>query len=307
MLESNENMENLCTSLEEGEEEQELINNNNNNNDNNDNNNNGVNEIVNNIISNIENTPVEENENTIIESPPKPEIQRVIVDLAKLNNPQEIDKIYESLEKYCNLKRQTHWMCSRHFSCMDKYFSVPSILLSSLSGIGSFLASIQYFEEYSTVFTVSVGVMASVTTLFQSFSNAFEYSTKAEAHQNAVEAFDQIITKLKFERLNPVKEADPGEFIDSIEKQIVETKQRCKYIVPDWIEAQYSDNKFKSLKNTKTKDIYKEMITLKSQKYLELMRKKEFSELNLENIDEELGFKKLNEKECCEDNACCCV
>ena len=108
-------------------------------------------------------------------------------------------------------------MCSRHFSCMDKYFSVPSILLSSLSGIGSFLASIQYFEEYSTVFTVSVGVMASVTTLFQSFSNAFEYSTKAEAHQNAVEAFDQIITKLKFERLNPVKEADPGEFIDGIE------------------------------------------------------------------------------------------
>ena len=37
------------------------------------------------------------------------------------------------------------------------------------------------------------------------------------------------------------------------------------------------------------------------------MRKKEFSELNLENIDEELGFKNLNEKECCEDNPCCCV
>lgn len=308
MSSNNETMENLCAPLEEPSEEQVLINSEN-----------AVNEVVNNIISNIENTPINnvntennidsnvENENTITEPPPKPEIQRVIVDLAKLNNPQEIDKIYESLEKYCNLKRQTHWMCSRHFSCMDKYFSVPSILLSSLSGIGSFLASIQYFEEYSTVFTVSVGVMASVTTLFQSFSNAFEYSTKAEAHQNAVEAFDQIITKLKFERLNPVKEADPGEFIDGIEKQIVETKQRCKYIVPDWIEAQYSDNKFKSLKNTKTKDIYKEMITLKSQKYLELMRKKEFSELNLENIDEELGFKNLNEKECCEDNACCCI
>lgn len=309
---SNETMKTLCTPLEETSEEQGLINSND-----------AVNEVVNNIISNIENTPILdsvennaennnvenniENENNIVEPPSKPEVQRVIVDLAKLNNPQEIDKIYESLEKYCNLKRQTHWMSSRHFSCMDKYFSVPSILLSSLSGIGSFLASIQYFEEYSTVFTVSVGVMASVTTLFQSFSNAFEYSTKAEAHQNAVEAFDQIITKLKFERLNPVKEADPGEFIDSIEKQIVETKQRCKYIVPDWIETQYSDNKFRSLKNNKTKDIYKEMITLKSQKYLELMRKKEFSELNLQNIDEELGFKNLNEKECCEDNTCCCV
>ena len=187
MSTSNETMENLCAPLEEPSEEQVLINSEN-----------AVNEVVNNIISNIENneknnveknnTETENNvdnnvENNINESPDKPEVQRIIVDLAKLNNPQEIDKIYESLEKYCNLKRQTHWMSSRHFSCMDKYFSVPSILLSSLSGIGSFLASIQYFEEYSTVFTVSVGVMASVTTLFQSFSNAFEYSTKAEAHQ----------------------------------------------------------------------------------------------------------------------------
>lgn len=296
------NTENLCVTIEEGDEEQQLINN--------DAENNAVNDIVNTVVSNIENTDnhIVINDSEQPEQPEQPEQNpRVIVDLAKLNNPKEIDKIYESLEKYCNLKRQTHWMCARHFSHMDRYFTVPSIVLSSLSGIGSFLASIDYFEEYSTVFTVSVGVMASVTTLFQSFSNAFEYSTRAEAHQNAVEAFDQIITKLKFERLNPVKEADPGAFIDSIEKQIVETKQRCKHIIPDWIEAKYSDNKFRSLKNNKTKDIYKEMIELKSAKYLELMRKKEFKDLNLDNIDEELGFKNLNEKECCEDNACCCV
>ena len=301
VIDNSDNIENLCAPLENNEEEKVLIETGNENVDN----------VVNTIITNVENSDNDENKDNDTENdikePENKEGHRVIVDLAKLNNPEEIDKIYESLEKYCNLKRQTHWMCARHYACMDKYFSVPSIVLSSLSGIGSFLASIAYFEEYSTVFTVSVGVMASVTTLFQSFSNAFEYSTRAEAHQNATEAFDQIITKLKFERLNPVKEADPGEFIDGIEKQIVETKQRCKYIVPDWIEAQYSDTKFKNLKNNKTKDIYKAMINLKSEKYLELMRSKKFSELNLEHIDEELGFKKLNEKECCEDNTCCCV
>jgi len=308
VIDNSENIENLCAPLETNEE-QVLIETGNKN----------VDDVVNTIITNVENSSNDKNSTNdknsgnkqndienVIQAPEKP-VQRVIVDLAKLNNPAEIDKIYESLEKYCNLKRQTHWMCARHYACMDKYFSVPSIVLSSLSGIGSFLASIAYFEEYSTVFTVSVGVMASVTTLFQSFSNAFEYSTRAEAHQNATEAFDQIITKLKFERLNPVKEADPGDFIDGIEKQIVETKQRCKYIVPDWIEGQYSDTKFKNLKNNKTKDIYKAMINLKSEKYLELMRNKKFSELNLEHIDEELGFKKLNEKECCEDDTCCCV
>ena len=216
-----------------------------------------------------------------------------------LYNRKEIEKIYEKLEKYCELKRQTHWMCSRHYTHMDRFFTIPSIILSSLSGIGSFLASTDTLNEYSDILTISVGVMASITTLFQSFSNAFEYSTKSEAHQNATEAFDQIITKLRFEKLNPKANLNAVEFIDGVEKQIVETKQRCKYIVPDWVEAEYSDNKFANLKDNVTKDIYKKLINLKSEKYLEAMSKKKLEDLDLSNIDKDLGFKKLNEKDCC--------
>ena len=216
-----------------------------------------------------------------------------------LYDRKQVEKIYERLEKYCELKRQTHWMCSRHYSSMDRYFTVPAIVLSSLSGIGSFLASTDTFKPNADVLTITVGVMASVTTLFQSFSNAFEYSTKSEAHQNATEAFDQIITKLRFERLNPKANVNAVEFIDSIENLIVETKQRCKYIVPDWIELEYSDKKFSSLKDNVTKDIYKKMISLKSEKYLEAMNNKELEDLDLSKIDKELGFKGLNEKDCC--------
>ena len=216
-----------------------------------------------------------------------------------LYDRKQVEKIYERLEKYCELKRQTHWMCSRHYSSMDRYFTVPAIVLSSLSGIGSFLASTDTLKPHADILTISVGVMASVTTLFQSFSNAFEYSTKSEAHQNATEAFDQIITKLRFERLNPKANVNAVEFIDSIENLIVETKQRCKYIVPDWIELEYSDKKFSSLKDNVTKDIYKKMISLKSEKYLEAMNNKELEDLDLSKIDKELGFKGLNEKDCC--------
>ena len=216
-----------------------------------------------------------------------------------LYDRKEIEKIYEKLEKYCELKRQTHWMCSRYYSSMDRYFTVPAIVLSSLSGIGSFLASTDTFKPQADVLTISVGVMASITTLFQSFSNAFEYSTKSEAHQNATEAFDQIITKIRFERLNPKANVNAVEFIDIIENLIVETKQRCKYIVPDWIEIEYSDRKFTSLKDNVTKDIYKKMINLKSEKYLEAMNKKDLEDLDLSRIDRDLGFKGLNEKDCC--------
>ena len=49
-----------------------------------------------------------------------------------------------------------------------------TILLSSSSGIISFLASSEYFKDYNLIFTITVGVASSITTLFQSFSNAFE-------------------------------------------------------------------------------------------------------------------------------------
>ena len=94
-----------------------------------------------------------------------------------LYDRKQIEKIYEKLEKYCELKRQTHWMCSRHYSSMDRFFTVPAIILSSLSGIGSFLASTDTFKPNADVLTITVGVMASVTTLFQSFSNAFEVNS----------------------------------------------------------------------------------------------------------------------------------
>ena len=143
--------------------------------------------------------------------------------------------------------------------------------------------------------------MASLTTLSQSFSNAFEYSTKAEAHQNATEAFDQIITKIRFERINPKKLNSGKDFISEIKKQIVETKQRCKYIVPDWIEEDYNDKKLNILKNNLLKEVYKDLMEMKTHKYLSAMKTKEYDELDLTRIDDELGFKDLNEKGCCEN------
>ena len=257
-----------------------------------------LNETLNETLNKNLNETLNENlnENEIIISKDKDGEQE---DEVILYDRKQIEKIYDKLEKYCELKRQTHWMCSRHFSSMDRFFTVPAIVLSSLSGIGSFLASTETFKERADILTITVGVMASVTTLFQSFSNAFEYSTKSEAHQNATEAFDQIITKLRFERLNPKANVNAVEFIDGIENVIVETKQRCKYIVPDWIELEYSDRKFSSLKDNVTKDIYKKMINLKSEKYLEAMNKKELEDLDLSRIDKELGFRGLNEKDCC--------
>ena len=219
--------------------------------------------------------------------------------LSDISN-NDYSKLYENLEKYCNLKRNTHWMCARYYNCLDRYFIIPSILLSSFSGIASFLSTVDFFEDYNTGLSVSVGIMASGTTLLQSFSNALGFSSKTEAHQNATEAFDQIITKIRFQRINPKTTVNDSDFITDLESQIVETKQRCKYIVPDWIEEEYRDNKFNNLKNTLIRNVYKKMINIKTEKYLDQMRTKDYKQLELDKIDLELGFKDLNEEaRCC--------
>ena len=191
-------------------------------------------------------------------------------------------------------------MCAKYYNSLDRYFLVPSILLSSFSGIASFLSSVQSFESYQTELSVGVGIMASCTTLLQSFSNAFGFSTKTEAHQNATEAFDQIITKIRFQRINPKQDVKDTDFITELENQIVETKQRCKYVVPEWIEEEYRDNKFNNLKNTLSRNVYKQLANIKTDKYLTAAKKKEYNKINLDEIDLELGLKDENET-----NRCC--
>ena len=209
------------------------------------------------------------------------------------------NKLYESLEKYCNLKRRTHWMCARYYNQLDRVFLIPSILLSSFSGIASFLSSVQSFEDYQTELSVGVGVMASCTTLLQSFSNAFGFSSKNEAHQNATEAFDQIITKIRFQRINPKEDLKDTEFINELENQIIETKQRCKYIVPDWIEEEYRDTKFDNLKNTLLRNVYNQLISIKTDKYLSDAKKKTYDNIHFHNIDVQLGVSDDDQSKCC--------
>ena len=203
-------------------------------------------------------------------------------------------------------------MAAKHYGCMNKYLLIPSILLSSASGIVSFLASSEYFTDYNLVFTISVGIASSVTTLLQSFSNAFEFSTKAEAHKNANETYDQLLTQIRFERMVP--NSKPDIFINTIEKQILDTKQRCKYTVPDFIETLYNQHKFKNYKEDILKDILKKFIDLKSELfYNSLKDTSDFTDINFKNIEKTLGFDDIKDhedwcnKDDSEKSSCCCL
>ena len=57
--------------------------------------------------------------------------------------------------------------------------------------------------DLSLVFSIFVGVLASISTFMQSFSGAMDFGGKAEAHSVATEEYDLIVTSIKFEINSP--------------------------------------------------------------------------------------------------------
>ena len=116
--------------------------------------------------------------------------------------------------------------------------TIPSITITSLAGMASFLSAAKFFNEDTKLgFSLGVGILGSISSLIQTFDSAFKFNTKAEMFRNAAEQYDKLITQTKFEILKP---NDPL-FIDKLEKKILEVQNNCKYFPPqDLINRYYS-------------------------------------------------------------------
>ena len=69
--------------------------------------------------------------------------------------------------------------------------------------------------------------------------------------------------------------------------------------MPEWIEEEYRETKFNNLKNTYLRNIYKKLITIKTDKYLSEATKKTYDNIHLDKIDLELGLRDEDKDSCC--------
>ena len=141
-------------------------------------------------------------------------------------------KFYKKLYRRLNDLVEVHNASSNYFAQMQKYIFGPSILITCLSGIGSFLSTSSLVEEKSqNAFGIGVGVLTSVSTLLQSLGSAYRFSAKEDAHRIAAEEYNKLGVKLKFEMEMPNEE----DFADNLEKQILEIQNKCNYFAPQHI------------------------------------------------------------------------
>lgn len=145
-------------------------------------------------------------------------------------------KIYRRLKVLVDI----HSDASNYYSRLDKYIFGPSIFISCLSGIGSFMSTSEFIDNRTqNIFGISVGIMASVAALIQSIGSATRYSAKEDSHRAAAEEYNKLSVKVKFEMEMPNEE----DFQDKLEESILDIQNKCKYFSPQFIVDKHTKHK----------------------------------------------------------------
>lgn len=143
---------------------------------------------------------------------------------------------YKKKLEHLTRMRYIHAESARYYDSQHLKLFGPSIIITGLSGVASFLSSSSLFSENTqTGLAIGVGVLASVSAMIQSAASAVDYSTKAKTHREAGEEYEKLMTKVEFELEMP----NEPEFIDGLENLILDIQNKCKYAPPQNIVQSY--------------------------------------------------------------------
>ena len=148
----------------------------------------------------------------------------------------------KKLAFYFSMKRRIekaiwiHLHSARYFEKLHFRLFAPSITITALSGIASFLSSSDVIDKTTqTSFAIGVGIMSSISAMIQSIVSSMKYSAKADSHRLAADEYTQLLTRVKFE----IEMPNERNFGETLEKKILDIQHKCKYFPPQHIVESY--------------------------------------------------------------------
>lgn len=139
-------------------------------------------------------------------------------------------------------ERYLHQKASSYYDKLQFRFTIPSILITALSGIASFLGtSTLVSNDTQNILNISVGVFTSLSSLMQSISASCGYDAKKEDFKKAANEYNNLINKVKFEMDNPNENLD--DFFNNIESEIEDIQKKCGKLPPLWIYQEWTKDK----------------------------------------------------------------
>jgi len=165
--------------------------------------------------------------------------------------PQE-NKSYKGLKNRLKKQRFTHNLAGKYYGSLYQKLTVPTIVITGVVSMGGFLASSEILsDEVKKCFTITVGILGSISTIIQSILHSCEYATKKKMFEQAADEYDKLLTKLEFFYLQ--SQSGTNESLNfsnelaTFEKEILTIKNKCMYLPPlsiieKWVAHKNSPN-----------------------------------------------------------------
>ena len=133
----------------------------------------------------------------------------------------------ERLQQKVKQMEENYKYSARLYGRYNRMISIPSIVLTSVSSIFSFLSSSEFVKEYyQDYLIIGVAFLTTGSTMLQTISSSCEFNVKKLKFTEATQELNKLSDKVFFEMQNP----NDDNFIDNIEKEIEDIKNKCKFI-----------------------------------------------------------------------------
>ena len=116
---------------------------------------------------------------------------------------------------------------SEYYKKLNRYITIPAIVLTGSCSIASFFSSSDLIDpSLRNKFSLSIGMLTSITTILQSISNSCNFYVKKTQFEEISVKIDLLIDKVYFE----MKHKDEKDFILIVEEELKEIKQNCNFL-----------------------------------------------------------------------------
>ena len=121
----------------------------------------------------------------------------------------KLDKLLQQSKKLEN----KYYHSFTYYSYINNLLIIPSILLTSIASIFSFLSTSTFVNEKDQNFyLLMVAIITAASTLMQTISGSCKYSVKRDQFNQAANDFNSLVDRISFEIL----EENEQDFINSV-------------------------------------------------------------------------------------------
>lgn len=144
---------------------------------------------------------------------------------------------YKQLQSRVTHDRDTHISSAQYYQQWYLYITIPIVVLTTLGSTLAFVSTSNIVADTDRqVMSLIVGIIGIIASLVQSVANTLAYGTQSQSFTSAARQYDQLVVKIMFETELP----DEADFIQMIEKRLLDIRAQCGYYPPQHIMKQYT-------------------------------------------------------------------